>query len=95
MAGLSVGSHEIKGKKAFLLFCFLELLMFFFNKSLTGTEEENDNPIEQVRLTVSAYDDPNVPVLTFRTWFLGLLSCSVLACLNQFFAFRENALYIT
>ncbi|KAJ7960806.1 putative Oligopeptide transporter [Quillaja saponaria] len=31
----------------------------------------NDNPIEQVRLTVPITDDPSEQALTFRTWVLG------------------------
>ncbi|KAJ0965302.1 hypothetical protein J5N97_026440 [Dioscorea zingiberensis] len=60
-------------------------------------EEEliNDNPIEQVRLTVPITDDPTLPALTFRTWTLGLTSCALLAFLNQFFGYRQNALYIS
>ncbi|KAI3745328.1 hypothetical protein L1987_58439 [Smallanthus sonchifolius] len=58
-------------------------------------EELNDCPIEQVRLTVPITDDPTLPCLTFRTWFLGIISCSVLAFLNQFFGYRQNPLYIS
>ncbi|CAN1849750.1 Oligopeptide transporter 5 [Linum perenne] len=56
--------------------------------------EENDNPIEEVRLTVSTTDDPTLPALTFRTWVLGLLSCVFLSVLNQFFGYRYNGLYV-
>ncbi|XP_058112758.1 oligopeptide transporter 1-like [Magnolia sinica] len=57
--------------------------------------ELNDSPIEQVRLTVSTTDDPTLPALTFRTWVLGLISCATLAFLNQFFGYRQNALYVS
>ncbi|XP_068641580.1 oligopeptide transporter 1-like [Aristolochia californica] len=36
-----------------------------------------------------------MPVLTFRTWVLGITSCALLAFLNQFFGYRQNALYIS
>ncbi|EXB64605.1 Oligopeptide transporter 1 [Morus notabilis] len=58
-------------------------------------DEVNDSPIEQVRLTVPVTDDPTLPCLTFRTWFLGIVSCAVLAFLNQFFGYRQNALYVS
>ncbi|PON90318.1 Tetrapeptide transporter [Trema orientale] len=58
-------------------------------------DEVNDSPIEQVRLTVPITDDPSLPCLTFRTWVLGIVSCAVLAFLNQFFGYRQNALYIS
>ncbi|CAH2069846.1 unnamed protein product [Thlaspi arvense] len=58
-------------------------------------EEENDNPIEEVRLTVPITDDPTLPVLTFRTWSLGLFSCILLAFVNQFFSFRSNQLWVS
>ncbi|KAF3796787.1 Oligopeptide transporter 5 [Nymphaea thermarum] len=54
-----------------------------------------DSPIEQVRLTVPNTDDPSLPALTFRTWTLGLISCVLLAFLNQFFAYRKNQITIT
>ncbi|PKI56413.1 hypothetical protein CRG98_023216 [Punica granatum] len=58
-------------------------------------DEENDSPIEEVRLTVPTTDDPTQPVLTFRTLILGLTSCIVLAFVNQFFIYRQNPLYIS
>ena len=58
-------------------------------------EEENDCPIEQVRLTVPATDDPTLPVLTFRTWVLGITACVMLSFLNQFFDYRQNRLSVT
>lgn len=67
----------------------------FSSFSILGEEEENDNPIEEVRLTVPITDDPSEAALTFRTWFLGLLSCCLLAFVNQFFGYRQNQLYIS
>ncbi|ESR65875.1 hypothetical protein CICLE_v10007550mg [Citrus x clementina] len=58
-------------------------------------EEANDNPIEEVRLTVPITDDPTIPALTFRTWVLGLTSCCLLAFVNQFFGYRQNQLYLS
>lgn len=60
-----------------------------------SADEIDDSPIEQVRLTVPITDDPSLPCLTFRTWVLGITSCAMLAFLNQFFVYRQNALYIT
>ncbi|KAL7143053.1 hypothetical protein ABFS83_08G165500 [Erythranthe nasuta] len=58
-------------------------------------DDENYHPIEQVRLTVPPTDDPSLPALTFRTWFLGLLSCVLLSFLNQFFGYRQNNISIS
>ncbi|WRX28328.1 Oligopeptide transporter [Theobroma cacao] len=58
-------------------------------------EEVDDNPIEEVRLTVPITDDPTESALTFRTWVLGLISCCILAFVNQFFAYRQNQLSIS
>ncbi|TYK13761.1 oligopeptide transporter 5-like [Cucumis melo var. makuwa] len=63
--------------------------------SIQGDGEENDCPIEEVRLTVPITDDPSEAALTFRTWFLGLISCCLLAFVNQFFGYRQNQLYIS
>ncbi|XP_031399088.1 oligopeptide transporter 1-like [Punica granatum] len=64
-------------------------------KKLDHYDEVNDSPIEQVRLTVPITDDPTLSCLTFRTWVLGLISCSLLAFVNQFFGYRQNALYVS
>ncbi|KAI4340011.1 hypothetical protein MLD38_024890 [Melastoma candidum] len=63
--------------------------------SLDVEDGENDSPIEEVRLTVPTKDDPNEPALTFRTWFLGIFSCVILAFVNQFFGYRQNPLFIS
>ena len=48
-----------------------------------------------MRLTVPITDDPTEPCLTFRTWVLGLISCVLLAFVNQFFGYRDNQLSIS
>ncbi|KAK7320299.1 hypothetical protein VNO77_29643 [Canavalia gladiata] len=63
--------------------------------SETDENEENDSPIEQVRLTVPITDDPSQPALTFRTWTLGIASCIILSFVNQFFGYRNNPLSVT
>lgn len=45
-----------------------------------------------MRFTVPPTDNPNLPVLTFRTWVLGIISCALLAFVNTFFGYRENPL---
>lgn len=58
-------------------------------------EEEENSPVRQVALTVPTTDDPSLPVLTFRMWVLGTLSCVLLSFLNQFFWYRTEPLTIT
>ncbi|KAE8666752.1 Oligopeptide transporter 2 [Hibiscus syriacus] len=61
-----------------------------------GVVDESElSPIEEVRLTVPNTDDPSLPVWTFRMWFLGLFSCTLLSFLNQFFGYRTEPLVIT
>ncbi|XP_073151658.1 oligopeptide transporter 4-like [Henckelia pumila] len=62
---------------------------------LDAEEEEEESPIEQVRLTVPNGDDSTLPVWTFRMWFLGMLSCALLSFLNTFFGYRSEPLTIT
>ncbi|PSR91409.1 Oligopeptide transporter like [Actinidia chinensis var. chinensis] len=57
--------------------------------------EEENSPVKQVALTVPTTDDPTLPVLTFRMWVLGVLSCALLSFLNQFFWYRTEPLSIT
>jgi OPT family oligopeptide transporter len=61
----------------------------------TAKSSDDESPIEEVRLTVSNYDDPSLPVWTFRTWFLGLISCALLSFLNTFFQYRTEPLVIS
>ncbi|WCJ26608.1 oligopeptide transporter 7 [Euphorbia peplus] len=64
-------------------------------KQENPSEPEENSPIKQVALTVSTKDDPNLPVLTFRMWVLGTLSCILLSFLNQFFWYRTEPLSIS
>ncbi|KAI8548485.1 hypothetical protein RHMOL_Rhmol07G0277300 [Rhododendron molle] len=60
-----------------------------------AVDEDEESPVEEVRLTVSNTDDPTLPVWTFRMWSLGLLSCALLSFLNTFFAYRTEPLTIS
>lgn len=56
--------------------------------------ENEQSPYEEVAANVSNKDDPTIPVLTFRSWFLGLAFTCLLSFVNQFFAFRTSPLII-
>ncbi|KAJ4759091.1 hypothetical protein LUZ62_069466 [Rhynchospora pubera] len=58
-------------------------------------EDDDNSPIEQVRMTVLTTDDPTLPVWTFRMWVIGLFSCALMSFLNQFFTYRTEPLIIT
>ncbi|KAJ6347244.1 hypothetical protein OIU76_003855 [Salix suchowensis] len=58
-------------------------------------QDEENSPVKQVALTVPTTDDSSLPVLTFRMWVLGTLSCVLLSFLNQFFWYRTEPLSIT
>ncbi|KAD5318395.1 hypothetical protein E3N88_18341 [Mikania micrantha] len=66
-----------------------------YPSTTTDDDDEGVSSIEEVRLTVSNTDDPSLPVWTFRMWFLGLTSCTLLSFLNQFFAYRTEPIVIT
>lgn len=57
--------------------------------------QEEKFPVEEVALVVPETDDPTLPVMTFRAWFLGLTSCIVLIFLNTFFSYRTQPLIIS
>ncbi len=40
-----------------------------------GAIDEEDSPYPEVRASVSNVDDPDMPALTLRMWFVGLLLC--------------------
>ncbi|GAB2210968.1 hypothetical protein Droror1_Dr00016258 [Drosera rotundifolia] len=52
-------------------------------------------PVKEVAFVVPETDDPTLPVMTFRAWFLGLASCILLIFLNTFFVFRTQPLTIS
>ncbi|KAK7351546.1 hypothetical protein VNO77_11088 [Canavalia gladiata] len=60
-----------------------------------STTDDDVSPIEQVRMIVSNEDNPNLPVWTFRMWFLGLGSVILLSFLNTFFIYRTEPLTVT
>ncbi|RVW50272.1 Oligopeptide transporter 1 [Vitis vinifera] len=63
-------------------------------------EPQGDNQLkppemQHLDIEVTGTDDTTEPVLTFRTWVLGMLACVTLSFVNQFFAYRRNQLSIT
>ncbi|KAF9204915.1 hypothetical protein BGZ49_004711 [Haplosporangium sp. Z 27] len=56
--------------------------------------EDDESPIEEVRVTVSNTDDPTIPCNTFRMWFLGLLWTVIVAFVNMFFYLRQTGVTI-
>ncbi|KAF9103886.1 hypothetical protein BGX29_002779 [Mortierella sp. GBA35] len=57
-------------------------------------QEEDDSPIEEVRVTIPNTDDPSMPCNTFRMWFLGLLFTAAVSFVNQFFYLRQTQISI-
>lgn len=55
----------------------------------------NDSIYPEVRAAVSNVDDIDMPVNTFRTWFLGLIFVILLSGLNQLLYFRYPSVTIS
>lgn len=53
--------------------------------------DDEDSPYPEVRASVSNIDDPDMPALTLRMWFIGLTLLIVSCVLNVFFNFRYPA----
>ncbi|EPQ31325.1 uncharacterized protein PFL1_01509 [Pseudozyma flocculosa PF-1] len=58
-------------------------------------ELEEDSPYPEVRAAVSNVDDHTMPVMTFRTWVLGMLFTIVIPGLNQLLSYRFPTLTIS
>lgn len=56
---------------------------------------EEDSPYPEVRSSISNVDDPDMPVLTFRSMLLGLITVIVVPGLNQFLYLRFPSTTIT
>ncbi|KAF9435351.1 hypothetical protein BGZ76_006459 [Entomortierella beljakovae] len=65
------------------------------NHQIHFDEEDDDSPIEEVRVCIPNTDDPNMPYNTFRMWTLGLFWTSVVAFVNQFFYLRQTTISIS
>ncbi|KAG9001828.1 hypothetical protein FRB90_011532 [Tulasnella sp. 427] len=50
--------------------------------------DEEDSPYPEVRVCVSNADDPDMPVLTFRVWVIGLPLCVLASCLLAYNSIR-------
>lgn len=57
--------------------------------------DEEDSPFAEVRASVSNFDDPNMPCLTFRAAFIGLSFTIIGAALNTYFQLRYPAPLLT
>ncbi|KAI0757331.1 OPT oligopeptide transporter [Daedaleopsis nitida] len=55
----------------------------------------DDSPYAEVRAAVPNYDDPLIPVNTFRVWFLGITISVILSGLNHFFTSRWPSVVIS
>ncbi|KAG2688642.1 hypothetical protein I3760_09G105900 [Carya illinoinensis] len=66
-------------------------------KANGGADEHSEErcSVEEVALVVPETDDPSLPVMTFRAWFLGLITCTLLIFLNTFFTYRTQPLIIS
>ncbi|KAF9606036.1 hypothetical protein IFM89_022195 [Coptis chinensis] len=64
-------------------------------EKLDEESPEEHCPIEEVRLVVPETDDPSMPVMTFRAWFLGSTSCTLLIFFNTFFTYRTQPLTVS
>ena len=56
--------------------------------------ENQQTSDEELETNVSNADDPSTLVLTFRSWFLGLLFTCLLSFINQFFFYRTSPLFV-
>ena len=54
----------------------------------------DDSPYLEVRSVVDNFDDPSMPVDTFRSWVLGMLLTTIGTGLNMFFAPRYPAISV-
>ncbi|KAK2036441.1 OPT family small oligopeptide transporter [Colletotrichum somersetense] len=59
-----------------------------------GDYEADTSPFPQVRAVVPETDDTELPVNTFRAWFLGIVFVFLGAGVNQFFSLRYPGVHI-
>ncbi|KAG6373226.1 OPT oligopeptide transporter [Boletus reticuloceps] len=54
----------------------------------TSSEFDEDSPYPEVRSAVANTDDSSIPVMTLRTWVLGITCSVIIPGVNQFLFFR-------
>ncbi|PKX92239.1 small oligopeptide transporter, OPT family [Aspergillus novofumigatus IBT 16806] len=59
-----------------------------------GDDIDDDVVSPEVRASVAA-DDEDIPVNTFRAWFLGIVGTVILTALNQFFQLHSPPLFLS
>ncbi|KAG9325167.1 hypothetical protein KVV02_002021 [Mortierella alpina] len=66
-----------------------------FSESLsedyTDFQEQENSPIEAVRLAVPITDDPSLPVVTFRFWLISFFFTALGATVQQYYFFRSSS----
>ncbi|PPQ62757.1 hypothetical protein CVT24_000451 [Panaeolus cyanescens] len=65
------------------------------SRNSTAIEFDDESPYPEVRAAVASTDDVNMPVNTFRMWFLGIIFALLTSGLNQVFAMRYPSIYVT
>ncbi|KAJ1959085.1 hypothetical protein GGI12_004528, partial [Dipsacomyces acuminosporus] len=65
-----------------------------FSEGRTSTATEGDSPYSMVRAVVPPRDNTQVPSLTFRSIFLGILFSCALAYVNQLLWFKTTPILI-
>ena len=50
------------------------------------------SPYPEVRAVTFPYDDPTIPVETFRVYLIGIIWTAIGAVINQFFTERQPAI---
>ncbi|UPK92172.1 hypothetical protein LCI18_003107 [Fusarium solani-melongenae] len=54
-----------------------------------------DSPFDQVQAVVPPFDDPELPVNTFRGWFLGIVSTLIFSGILQFFQLHSPPIFLS
>ncbi|KAI1314462.1 hypothetical protein EDD11_002164 [Mortierella claussenii] len=64
------------------------------SRSHFDMDEEDDSPIEEVRITIANTDNTSLPYNTFRMWSLGLFFTAIISFVNQFFYLRQTTVSV-
>lgn len=72
----------------------VDLARVIAEDDVEGDWDADTSPFPAVRAVVPETDDPEMPVNTFRAWFLGIVFVFLGAGINQFFALRYPGVHI-
>ncbi|KAI0380621.1 small oligopeptide transporter [Hypomontagnella monticulosa] len=91
---LKTSDHDVEIATGHLADLEVDIVGVIARADEEGDWDADTSPFPAVRAVVPETDDPDMPVNTFRAWFLGIVFVFLGAGVNQFFSLRYPGVHI-